>query len=708
MVQARLAVAKSFLESYSKLPKKLQKKVREFTERFQEDPTRSGLNFERLSGTRDPKVRSLRVDQAYRVIVVQPDRGDVILCVWVDHHDEAYRWVEKKTFEVNPLSGVLQVFSVEEGEQAVAAVEIEEQPPEPVVEKRLFDAIDDEDLLMSGVPEPLLASVRALVAERELDVLAPHLPTDAADMLYLLASGYDFMQALEESSRPKEKVAAVDVGDFSTALERPETQSQFHLVEGERELEQMLDAPMEQWRVFLHPSQRRLVEWDVNGPVRVLGGAGTGKTVVLMHRAKHLAEQVFTAPDDRLFVTTFTRNLAADLSATLKSLCPASAERIEVKNIHAWARSFYEQQVGRRVAVLEDGPQRREFMSQAATMASTDAYGVPFYLDEWDQVIQAQEVDSKEAYFRARRVGRGTRLGRKQRAEIWTVLARYRELLESEGLLEWQDLVREARLFIEGRDLALPYKAVLADEVQDLSPPELKLLRAIVPPGPNDLFLVGDAHQRIYGHMARLGACGIEIRGRSRRLKLNYRTTEQIRTRAVTILENLEIDDLDGGVDSLNGYRSLRSGPAPRFHHGERPEDEENALLEVLHEWLESTAPEDICVAARTNELVSRYAQILSQAGIPNVLIRTEATPDRSGVRMATMHRLKGLEFKKVVLCGVQGGQVPLALPESSLADQASAADHEQRERCLFYVASTRARDELVITGFGNASTFAH
>ena len=705
MAQSRLAVAKTFLDSYARLPKKVQKKVREFTERFQEDSTRSGLNFEKLAGCRDPKVRSLRVDQAYRVIVVQPDRGDVMLCVWVDHHDEAYRWVEKKTFEVNPRSGVLQVFSVEQGQQAVVTAE-PEPGPTPPTQVGLFDSLDDEELLLSGVPSPLLASVRALRAERDLDVLAPHLPADATDMLYLLAAGYDFMQALEEASRPKETPAEVDVDDFAAALARPQTKSLFHLVEGEDELEQMLDAPMEQWRVFLHPSQRRLVERHVNGPTRVLGGAGTGKTVVLLHRARHLAEEVFKAPDDRLLVTTFTRNLAADLSAVLKSLCPASMDRIEVRNLHAWARSFYEQQVGRRVAVLEDAAQRRELMARAATVAPTDAFGDAFYLDEWDQVVQAQDVTTKTDYFQARRVGRGTRLGRKQRAEVWAVLSHYRELLDADGWLEWQDVVREARLYIEAHRVTLPYRAVLADEVQDLSPPELMLLRAIVRPGANDLFLVGDAHQRIYGHMTRLSACGIEIRGRSSRLKLNYRTTEQIRTRAVAILKGLEVDDLDGGLDSLNGYRSLRSGPEPDVQHCERPEDEQRTILNVIRRWMDSTAPEDICLGARTNDLVGRYAEILEHAGIAKVLVRAASPPDRPGVRLATMHRMKGLEFKKVLLCGVQDGQVPLARPEASFADEASQADHDRQERCLFYVASTRARDELVVTGFGTPSRF--
>lgn len=703
MVQARLALAKSFLDAYSRLPRKTQKKVRELTERFQEDPTRSGLNFEALEGTKDSKLRSLRVDQAYRMIVVQPERGDVLLCVWVDHHDEAYRWAARKTFEVNPLSGVLQVYSVEEGQQAIAASEVR-LAPKP--KARLFERFDDEELLLAGVPQPLLASVRALEREGDLDALAPHLPADAADMLYLLAAGYDFMQALEEASRPRERVAAVDVEDFSTALERPESQAVFRLVEGEDELERMLDAPLEQWRVFLHPSQRRLVERNFNGPVRVLGGAGTGKTVVLIHRACHLAGEVFRAPEDRLLVTTFTRNLAADLAAAIKTLCPKCVERIEVKNLHAWARSFYEQQVGRRLAVLDDDRRRQELMARAATGAAGEEYAVSFYLDEWDQVVQAQEVASKENYFRARRVGRGTRLGRAQRGEVWRVLTAYRELLEAEGLLEWQDVVREARLFLESGKVALPYRAVLADEVQDFSPPELRLLRAIAPRGQNDLFLVGDAHQRIYGHMARLGACGIEIRGRSTRLKLNYRTTEEIRARAVAILDGLEVDDLDGGTDRMTGYRSLRSGPKPVFHTCVRPEDEQRVIQETLRRWLQSTAPEDVCLGARTHRLLERYARILEEAGIPHEEIRTEATATRPGVRLATMHRLKGLEFKKVLLCGVQAGEVPLALPADAFADEASTADHEQRERCLFYVASTRARDELVVTGFGRPSPF--
>ena len=699
MVTANLAFARTFLESLAELPKKQQKKVREIIERFQDDPTRRAQNFERIKHVRDPKVRSIRIDGTYRMILIQPDRGDTLLCVWVDHHDEAYNWVRYKAFEVNPKSGVLQVYSVEENEAPKTAPAKEFQAPQI---PHLFATFDDEELLLAGVPTPLLATVRALNHDVDLDDLSPHLPEDACELLYLFAAGYSFLDALDETSRTPQ-VEPVDVDDFQAALARPGTQRLFHLVEGEAELEAILDAPLAKWRVFLHPSQRRLVEMNAQGPVRVLGGAGTGKTVVLMHRAKFLLESKFTAPEDRILVTTFTKTLAEDLRKQLDELCGVDAQRIEVKHLHSWASQYYERLVGQRLRIASD-VERREAMQSAIDEAGDTEYSLSFFQEEWEQVVQLQETVTMEDYFKARRVGRGTRLGRKQRIQVWKVLERYREHLGLAKLEEWQDVIREVGLYLnkEGRKSA--YRAVLTDEVQDLTPNELRLLRAIVPKGPADMFLVGDAHQRIYGGVTRMGSCGIEIRGRSKRLKLNYRTTDEIRTQAIAVLEGLDIDDLDGGSDSLKGYRSLRSGPAPELLHFDTSAKEEAAVIEHLQRWIEDIAPEEICLAARTNHLVkSRYAQLLTRAGIEFTLLGTRGAPGK-GVRLATMHRLKGLEFRRVLLASVQDGEMPKRLPPGTLADKASLEDHEKRERCLLYVAATRARDQLMITGYGKPS----
>ncbi len=704
-MKAQVAFCKDFMEAYSRLQKPQQKKVREFTEKFQRDPTQPGINFERIEGAIDSKVRSVRIDQTYRAIVVHPPRGDVFLCVWVDHHDDAYRWVRNKRFEVNPKSGVFQLYGVVEPSPGKAEMEAAPEATPPA--RDLLADYDDEDLLFAGVPAPLLAAVRALRSEEELDALAPHLPAEAAEMLYLFAAGYDLLEALEElerSARPPEKV---DPEDFGAALARDDSRRTFKIVGDERELEEMLDAPFEQWRIFLHPTQRKLVEMNANGPIRALGGAGTGKTVALMHRAKHLARNVFDGPDDRLLVTTYTRNLALDLHANLQNLCGEELSRLEVKNLHSWAVGFMRRH-GHSFRVVNDDADRRRQMALAVEESMSDDFTLDFLLEEWDGVVQDQEVDSRDDYLTARRVGRGRRLGRLQKARIWKIFERYRELLTQHGWVEWPDVLRETRLYIENQKISTPYRAVLADEVQDFTATALRLLRALAPRGPNTLFVVGDAHQRIYGHPICLSHCGIEIRGRSRRLKLNYRTTAEIRRHAVAILEGCEIDDLDGEADTLNGYCSLRRGPNPELRHFLKEAQEASFLVERVQGWLKEVPESAICVAARTkNKITDRYRPILESAGIRTVMVEKdpEAEAKKPGVRLATMHRLKGLEFPRVILPGVQEGSLPLAASYRS-ADRTSSEDHLLQERCLFYVASTRARDELVIIGYGSPSPF--
>ncbi len=698
------------MEAYSRLQKAQQKKVREFTEKFQRDPTHPGIHFERVEGATDDKVRSVRIDQTYRAIVVHPPRGDVFLCVWVDHHDDAYRWVRNKRFEVNPRSGVFQLYGVVEPPPGETAVEAEGAVSEPgvaeAVARDLLADYDDEDLLFAGVPAPLLAAVRALCNEEDLDSLAPHLPAEAAEMLYLFAAGYDLLAALEELERGAKPPAMVDPEDFGTALARDDSRRTFRIVDSERELEEMLDAPLEQWRIFLHPTQQKLVEMNANGPIRALGGAGTGKTVALMHRAKHLARNVFTGPDDRLLVTTYTRNLALDLATNLRNLCGDDMSRLEVTNLHSWAVGFMRRH-GHSFRIATKA-ERNRLMALAVDESTCDDFSVRFLLEEWDRVVQNQEIGSRDGYLTARRVGRGTRLGRVQKARIWKIFQRYRELLTDRGRVEWPDVIRETRLFIHHRQIATPYRAVLADEVQDFTATDLRLLRSLAPPGPNTLFVVGDAHQRIYGQPICLSHCGIEIRGRSRRLKLNYRTTAEIRRHAVAILEGCEIDDLDGDVDTLRGYCSLRRGPEPELRHFLKEAQEASFLVERVKEWSDEVPESAICIAARTRgQIKDRYQPILKSAGIRSVLIKKdpESEAKKPGVRLATMHRMKGLEFPRVLLVGVQEGTVPHSTSFEA-PDRASAEDRLLQERCLFYVASTRARDELVITGYGVPSPF--
>src|SRR5690606_28785922 len=222
-----------------------------------------------------------------------------------------------------------------------------------------------------------------------------------------------------------------------------------------------------------------------------------------------------------------------------------------------------------------------------------------FFREEWARVIQPQSVSSVEDYKKASRIGRGTRLNRQQRVDIWPVFERYRHLLASNYLKEADDAYRDARSLIENNPEPRPkLAAVIVDEGQDMGPQAVKLIRALVPPGPSDLFIVGDGHQRIYGkHKVVLSQCGIDIRGRSTRLKINYHTTDETRRMAVSILEGVEVDDLDGGLDTQKFYHSLMHGPAPEVRCFNSIDQQAEAILQAIN--ANSLAPEACCVSAR-------------------------------------------------------------------------------------------------------------
>jgi hypothetical protein len=700
----RVAISADFLNAFALIPRAQQRKVRDFVTRFQSDPTLAGINYEPIFDVRDDRVRTVRIDLAYRAIVLHPQSGDVYVLVWVDHHDEAMAWARNKVFEVNPLTGALQVLDT-----AILA----EQPLLPLTQEReereladyaLFETFSDEDLLRTGLPRPLLPSIRALYRADELDTLRPYLPEEAFEALYWVANlGYSIDQALAEVSRPPAP-PTVDPTDLETALAQPDSQRRFAFVDSAEELLEILNAPLEKWRIFLHPSQSYLVHRQFNGPARVTGGAGTGKTVVAMHRARHLARVVFTAPTDRILFTTFTRNLAANIQQNLENLCGPEIRRIEVVNLHAWAVRFLASQ-GYRVEIAKED-EIDACWRNALAVTDSGGFSEIFFRNEWQHVVQAQDLHSREEYLRALRRGRGDRLTRPQRAVIWQVFEEFRRQLQQLGKLGWLDVIRETRLYLAQRGPILPYRAIIVDETQDLHAEELRLLRQMMPAGPNDLFFVGDAHQRIYGRPVVLSHCGVDIRGRGHRLRINYRTTEEIRHWATALLTGETLDDLDGGVDSQDDYRSLMHGLPPELHGFASAAEEEQFLIGRIQDLLDLAPAEAICLVARTHaQLRDHYVPVLRRAGIDHLYLQAD-TPESagSGVRLATMHRVKGLEFSHVLIAGVNSGLVPLLRDLDS--DAAERADIELQERCLLHVAASRARETLVISWFGQPGVY--
>ncbi|MEZ4238736.1 MAG: AAA family ATPase [Myxococcota bacterium] len=684
--QPRVLFSQTALAQLDALAEPLRTPLGTALGRYRDDPDAAVLRaFDQVA---DGKFRCLLLDGGHCAVVAVSPHHDVHLVSWLGATDDAQRWVRGRRVEVNAVLGSIQLYG--------------EPPPAAPAAHGLLAAVSDDDLLRCGVPPLLVPAVRALRRPEELVGLGSYLPQEAADVLTAVADGQPLEAAIAEAGLRRARLA-VDPADFDTAAGHQATQRAFAELD-DRTFEEILQAPIEQWRVFLHPSQAKVVRARAQGPVRVLGGAGTGKTVALLHRVRFLVREELPDPADRLLVTTYSRTLASALRRHLQVLLrPDELERVTVSTLHAVARRLLNG-AGRRFGVVSEATRDACWDAAIAREDPQGAHPKAFYLEEWDLVVQSQGVADQTGYFAASRQGRGTSLTRRDRAAIWRVFAAYRAELAARDRLEWSDVLHEARQLAAA---APPFRAVLVDEVQDFGAVELRLLRALAPRAPADLFLVGDAHQRIYKLGTTLAGCGIDIRGRSTRLKVNYRTTQRISAFAFGVLAGASFDDLDGGVDTLQGYRSLREGRAPEVRAFAAADEEQAAVVARVRAWLAAgVAPEAICVAARTAYVLRPYREALEQAGMRVVHLEDDEDEVRApdAVRVSTMHRLKGTEFSRVVLAGVQEGVFPLPPPKLRTADEAALEDFLHQERCLMYVASTRARDELAVTGTGRMS----
>lgn len=681
----RVALSQEFLLRLGKLPSAVHARIVKWALKFQQDPMSPGINYETIKAARDPNLRSVRIDQDWRGIVFKPEQGDLYILLHVDHHDDAYRWAERRKMAVNPVTGALQLVSLEAVEDSraepVEPAKVEQKTAGKLADREpLFAGLSDEALVQLGTPVELVPLVRRVENEAELDAIQTQLPVEAYEGLFLIAAGDSVSQILSERETRVDRT--FDTSDFVAALDSAESQSRFVVVTSDAEMTAILNAPLAQWRVFLHPVQRKLAAGDRSGPVRILGGAGTGKTVLALHRAKWLAKNR-TPNGQKVLFTTFTRNLALDVEQNLKSLFLDDPDvvKVEVCNLDRWVHRFLRQRNYEHKIIYKRDP---EAWGRAMQVAVPEAgLDEGFYADEWEKVVAAQGVQTLDDYRRVSRVGRRAVLSRSKRDQVWPVFEEYRAQLSAKRMKDVDDAYRDAAQLLATEPVAA-YSGVVVDETQDFGPQALRLIRAMVPTGANDLFFVGDGHQRIYKkHKAVLGRCGIDIRGRSRKLYLNYRTTDEIRKLAVALLEGREIDDLDGGSDDNRRYKSLSHGPVPEVLESTDGSDAVSLAVKRVIGWVRSPSdtPPTVCVMAQTTKLRDEVARVLRSSGVLTSTIEADSVDsgESSAVRVATMHRAKGLEFDRVAV---------LALPSSDADDDLAQ---------LAYVSLTRAKSVALL-----------
>ncbi|TYT74472.1 UvrD-helicase domain-containing protein [Desulfobotulus mexicanus] len=695
----QVAISDDFFSAFARIPQKQQTKVQHFLTKFQQDPTASGINYEKLHQCRDPRIRSVRIDQTYRGIVLQPKSGNVYMLLWVDHHDRAYEWAKNRICDINPQLGAVQIYRVTEKEAP--------QTPEEKKDSAMFSGLRDKDLLRLGLPEKLLGEVRNLETQQDLKDFKESCPEHVYEALVWLSQGESYEDVLsiisEQGIQEKE---VVDTEDFTSALDHPVSRHKFYIAATEKALLDMLHAPLENWRTFLHPSQRRLVEKSWSGAVRVLGGAGTGKTVVAMHRAKWLAENMKRESKDRILFTTFTRNLAADIQANLEKIMEAEDfARIEVVNLDKWVVDFLLEQ-GHGFTV-DYGEKSKELWQQALEILPPELnFSMGFLREEWEEVIQPFEISDLVSYVRTERRGRGIALGRQEREGLWPVFERYMALMDQEKIREPADMMRDARFYLE-KDNNFVFRHIIVDEAQDMGMQAFRLLRAMVAEGPDDLFIVGDAHQRIYSVHGALSQCGIRIVGRSTKLRINYRTTEETRRWAMSLMKDVFVDDLDEGEDLEDGYISLIHGTEPHLLAAENLDDECDAIeahLKMIN--TNDGALNACCVVLRTHRLLQLYSSELEKRGLVLYPLLPSRPDDRNepGVRIGTMHRVKGLEFDHMLICGMNEDAMPLMSHAMKSEDPEIRKKAEMRDRALLFMAVTRAKKSVFLSGNGKIS----
>jgi mRNA-degrading endonuclease RelE of RelBE toxin-antitoxin system len=680
-------IADTFTDSLAKLTGEEQKVVKTTAFDLQLNPANPGMQFHKLDKAKDKNFWSVRVGSDLRIIV-HKTRESLLLC-YVDHHDAAYHWAIRRKLETHPKTGAAQLVEIRETVQEITIPKYVEAVQLTPAKSPLFAHLTAETLLAYGVPEEWLEDVQR-ADEDSLLALTDHLPSEAAEALLDLATG-----ATPQISQP----VAAGAGPF----DHPDAQRRFRVMNNVEELERALEYPWEKWTVFLHPAQRQLVERDYSGPARVSGSAGTGKTIVALHRAVFLTR---SNPDARILLTTFSDTLASALRTKLKRLIgnePRLGDRLEVHAMNAIGRRLYELNFGRPQIASREAIRR--LLEQASGNVVDHKFSLHFLLTEWEQVVDAWQLETWEAYRDVTRLGRKTRLPEQQRVKLWAIFEQVHSGLKAQHLATYPGIFSRLAVHIcDSRHPPFDYTVV--DEAQDVGVAQLRFLSSLGGSQPNRLFFAGDLGQRIFQQPFSWKTLGVDVRGRSRTLRINYRTSHQIRKQADRLL-GPELSDVDGNTEERRNTVSVFNGPEPIIAVSDTPEKE----IEAVGRWLaermnEGIKPHEVGVFVRSEAELDRAVASVKTVGIPHKILDENVETTAGHVSISTMHLAKGLEFRVVVVMACDDEIIPLQARIETVADDSDLQEVYDTERHLLYVACTRARDHLIVTSGDAPSEF--
>ncbi len=683
-----------YIEQMISMPKHIQKKAMEFSKKFKQNSKSSAIHLEPISNFKDQRLRSARIDQTYRAIIRVPDSGDVYYMLWIDHHDKAYKWAENKSVDWNEETQTIQIISASEVINKVQKVEDNGGP---------FSNYKEKELLQIGVPEILLPSIVKIQDLDELDALANYIPDSLFENLFFLIDGARIDTLITEIEEGKSTGSNIDDQAASINNQR----NFIELGEEDEILDKILNGDFTKWKYYLHPSQRKIVEYQSKGPIKVSGGAGTGKTVAAIHRLKNLTE---LENGGKTIFLSYTNALTSNLGEMLKDF-DIESQKYDVSTIDSFVHKIAIKHglidKSTKIANRKGVKSERELWEEVFE-TNVYQYDLETVEKEYTDVILYHDIENTARYFRVSRIGMGKSLSRRQRNELWKIIQDFEAHLEKVNYIHDYALYNKvSRHLMANPDRS--YQHCIVDELQDLSNIHLRFVRALIAEGPNDLFLVGDPLQNIYDRKLNFSKAGIHIRGkRSRRLKINYRTSEEIRKKAISIISGITFDDFDGNVEPQTDYLSLFHGLPPAVEMFDSKSKEHEKIVALIKEYAPATDEIErklstICITSRIKDDLKDIKKILHKLEIPYYDVK-DKSGNKNGVHLSTFHSLKGLEYKHVILSSVNQRTCPLIPYGYEHWENSAKETHMHKERSLVYVVLTRSRETVDILGVGDKS----
>ncbi len=685
-------IADTFTDSLARLTGEEQKAVKTTAFDLQINPANASMNFHKLEKAKDKNFCSVRVSSDIRLIVHKGE-SSLLLC-YVAHHDKAYDWAERRKLETHPTTGAAQLVEIRETVKKVLVpvyvqTELPLIPKSIPVQKPLFTNLTDDELLGYGVPSDWIADVRSATEDTLLS-LAEHLPAEAGEALLELATG----------GKPR---LLSQTATTANPFDHPDAQRRFRMMSNMEELKRALEYPWEKWTVFLHPEQRQWVERDYAGPARVSGSAGTGKTIVALHRAVYLAQK---HPESRVLLTTYSDTLASALKTKLRRLLgnePRLSERIDVHSIDSIGLRLYKSQIGTVTIATRDDIRR--LVDKVANSLPGHKFGLHFLLTEWEQVVDAWQIDDWDSYRDVVRLGRKTRLPEAQRTVLWSIFEKIRAGLHDLKMVTQAELFTVLAAAISKKSKPV-FDFVVVDEAQDIGVANLRFFAAMGGSRPNALFFAGDLGQRIFQQPFSWKSLGVDIRGRSRTLRINYRTSHQIRSHVDRLLGPV-VTDVDGNTEDRSDTISVFNGPLPVI----LTLIDESHEIKAVANWItervkEGVLPHEFGVFVRSAEQIYRAQAAVDESGLVYIILDEHVETVSGHVSISTMHLAKGLEFRAVVVMACDDEIIPLQERIETVGEDADLQEVYDTERHLLYVACTRARDHLLVSSVAPASEF--